>query len=642
MMTSDPGAAARSGAGRAGTVSCLAWIAGCLVLAVGELLRVSPPNGNPAGLWQRILVADPDALVYLLFLAAGPFVWWTARRGTAAGVPGGPSGANRGWRAWIGSVGRSQRGSIGRAIALSCLVAAASLANSAWVGRHFDHLPPAYHDEYSYLFQAKTFLAGRLSFPCHEAAPLFDQMHVLNEGRFASRYFPGAGAWLAPFVAMGDPWWGQWLAGALCAVLIFWCGRELAGDCAGLLAGLLTAFAPGMALFSNLLLAHHPTLVGLSLFLFGYFRMLRDPRPGWALVAGAGLGFAALCRPMTAFGVSLPLALHSLWWWLAPARRPSFLATTDQSPPSLRLRSFRSRTILALSLAAPLVVCGAIMFAYDAAITGSGWKTPYSVYTELYTPRHVYGFNNVERGERRLGPKVIEKYDAWAENLTPELAARNVWQRLLASGEWTLGLIPLAMALVAGVAFWSRLNSGTRLVLAAIASLHLVHIPYWFMGMQNYHYVFETGPLWLLWLSAVTATLFANWRTRQGEALAAWWLGLVAAAVALNYAVSGGLWSAPLDKGIAEVLFPRAKYARFALRIADEVLPLPALVLVEDDPADRHIDYVVNEPDLSAEVLFGRWLPERIPLAEVRRLFPGRTVFLYRARDESLQRLSGL
>src|SRR5207342_1934219 len=97
----------------------------------------------------------------------------------------------------------------------SLLVAGVSLGTSAWLGRHFEGLPPAYHDEYSYLFQARTFLAGRVSFPSHEAARLFDQMHVLNEGQFASRYFPGTGLWMAPFVALGNPWWGHWFAGAL-------------------------------------------------------------------------------------------------------------------------------------------------------------------------------------------------------------------------------------------------------------------------------------------------------------------------------------------------------------------------------------------------------------------------------------------
>ena len=65
---------------------------------------------------------------------------------------------------------------------------------------HFEHedyrfgdQPPAYHDEFSYAFQAKTYLAKRLSSESHPTvARLFDQMHVVNEGRFASRYFPAS------------------------------------------------------------------------------------------------------------------------------------------------------------------------------------------------------------------------------------------------------------------------------------------------------------------------------------------------------------------------------------------------------------------------------------------------------------------
>ncbi len=200
---------------------------------------------------------------------------------------------------------------------MSFVVATVSLGASLAVGAHFDDLPPAYHDEYSYLFQARTFLAGRVSYPSHVAARLFDQMHVLNEGQFASRYFPGAGLWMAPFVAAGHPYWGHWLAGALCAVLMFWIGRELAGDAGGLIAGLLTALSPGMALFSNLLLAHHPTLVGLGVFVLGFLRMVRSASWGWGFVSGTGLAFAMICRPMTAGGVALPFGIWFLMWCLA-------------------------------------------------------------------------------------------------------------------------------------------------------------------------------------------------------------------------------------------------------------------------------------------------------------------------------------
>lgn len=268
-----------------------------------------PERDGRQGPLERLLAADVDTFVWLGLLMVAPVAWWirresSERRGNrAAGISGR-------WRNWITAVATATKGSNLRAAGWSLIPTAASICTSVWVAGHFDHLPPAYHDEYSYLFQAETFLSGRVSFPSHEAARLFDQMHVLNEGRFASRYFPGTGLWMAPFVSLGNPWMGHWIAGALSAWLIFWCGRELAGDFAGLLAGLLTAVAPGMALFSNLLLAHHPTLVGLGLFLLGFLRCLGPRGIGWGFMAGAGLCFAALCRPMTAAGVAFPFGLY--------------------------------------------------------------------------------------------------------------------------------------------------------------------------------------------------------------------------------------------------------------------------------------------------------------------------------------------
>ncbi len=206
-------------------------------------------------------------------------------------------------------------------MAVACLLA--SIAASAWIAStevgakpamRFGDLPPAYHDEFSYTLQAKTFLAGRLSFPSDPHLPeLFDQMHVLNEGRFASRYFPGVGMWIAPFLAMGHPYWGQWLAGGLAAFFVFWAGRELAGNRVGLAAGLLTALSPGMVLFSNLLLSHEPTMAALALFLFAFVRFMRTGRASDAFWAGCGLSFAMLCRPMTAAGFGLPFGLWFAW-----------------------------------------------------------------------------------------------------------------------------------------------------------------------------------------------------------------------------------------------------------------------------------------------------------------------------------------
>ncbi len=602
----------------------LAWI---VFLAIELDAATTSPAGHGAPLaW--LLHADLDAIVYLVLLLAAPLVWWLgdaqfegrlARR--AAGTVSGGVKAPGGIAPF-------------RPILFSILVAATSLGSSIAVGSRFDKLPPAYHDEYSYLFQAETFLAGRVSFPSHAAARLFDQMHVVNEGRFASRYFPGTGLWMAPFVAIGHSYWGHWLAGALCAVLIFWIGRDLAGDVAGLIAGLLTALSPGMAVFSNLLLAHHPTLVGLGVFILGWLRMIRSheaPRllqssrgagVGWGFVAGAGLAFATLCRPMTAAGVALPFGVYTVWWACRGA-----------------LEQHRHRLLAVAALAVPLLAGAVGLFVYDRAITGNGWVTPYSLYTDIYTPWHVYGFNNVTRGEQHLGPRVIENYNRWAENLTPSLAATNAVTRLSASWKWSLGLIPLTLAFGTGLLLFGQLPRGVWLILAAIGSLHAVHVPYWFVGMEDHHYVFESGPLWALWTGVVTVETWRAWRSIGHGAMSWWWSAVLIAAVVMNFAVSGGTWSAPLEQGIGRVAFARKKHGQFADLVAREARPLPALVLVDPDPSDRHIDYVTNTPDLSGPVLIGRYLPDIVPLDEVKRLLPDRSLFLYRVRERDWQRL---
>jgi hypothetical protein len=406
-----------------------------------------------------------------------------------------------------------------RAWTMAVTCALTSIVASAWVASldvaieegkprmHFGDLPPDIHDEYSYLFQAKTFLAGRLSFPSSPRMPeLFDQMHVLNEGRFASRYFPGVGLWLAPFVALEHPYWAEWLAAALTV----------------------------------------PLAIGLGL-----------------------------------------------------------------------------------------------LFLYDYSITGNGFLSPYELYTNTYTPRHVYGFNNVVRGERNLGPKVLDNYDSWAENLTPRLAAENVGKRAAASTKWTLGPVPLAMAIIVFLlaALW-QVDWRWRVVAGSVLSLHAVHVPYWLSGIMDWHYVFETGPLLLLIFAVTSQQLVKFWKHSQQVFMPAWWAALVASAVVTNWLPFDPFWSSRVDFGVQELTYARVKYEKVQRLIDQSVTKRPALLLIEADPADRHIDYVVNAPDLTAPVLRGRYRPGKTDMAKVHAAFPDRTLYLYRVQSGQIIQLS--
>ena len=488
----------------------------------------------------------------------------------------------------------------------------------------FGELPPAYHDESSYLFQAKTYLAGRLSFPSHPtAARLFDQMHVVNEGRFASRYFPATGLFIAPWLWLEWPIVGHWLAGAATCLFVFGIGFELSNNGTGFVAGMLTALSPGIAIFGGLLLAHHPTLLSLGFFAWSFLRWQTRESLVDVTLAGIGLSCAMLCRPMTAAGFALPFGVVFLM--------------------QLFRQQQRSPVKLFLAMAVPLIVGFALLAVQNKAITGSVTNSPYELFNEIYTPSHIYGFNNVVRGKQRVGPRVLENYDRMAVNLNPALAAENSWKRLLASWQWTLGVVPLLVASVIFVLTGHTRDRRWWLVFASVVSLFAAHVPYWFTGIFDWHYVFESGPLWCLLLAAITNTLGQSWLAADRPRMPVWWGLLIGSVVLVNHIEAIPFWySSKLQAGVEQVAFSRLKYQALDELLKREVRQRPALVLVEADPSDRHIDYVVNEPSLSAEIIRGRYSVTDWPIERIVAEFPDRHIYLYHAKTGELKSVTRL
>jgi len=607
--------------------------------------------------WQSLITDEQALWLFDMNVDSTPFavlllvlpVCWFVRQPILSHVPRGlvrceqwlaesPHSGGHRWRAIVLAL------AVGLLAFWNCQRLAATPMGAQSV--EFGHLPPAFHDEFSYLFQAAVFRTGAWSVPSHpDAARLFDQMHVLNEGRFASRYFPGTGFWIVALSGLGaEPLTAYWIATALTAAMVFAIGRELSNNGVGVLAGVLVAFSPGMGLFGNLILGHQPTLVGLGLFLWAFLRLQRSSSStplGVVLLSGIGLSFAMLCRPMTAAGVGLPLGV-----WLA-------LRLGQQ----LRGKQFAEVGRLVLGFALPLAIGFGMLISQNLAITGRVLKTPYALYTELFTPRHMYGFHNVERAKPLLTDRVLAHYDQWAENLTFELAVKNVGMRWLASWVWTLGLVALTVSLSVFIAAhvgrcWRAHRTGMNdpqavrwlLILATILSLHAAHVPYWYDGILHWHYVFESGPLWCL-VAAEAAALLVSWfRRTQRHWMAVWWGLVLMVSVLVNQLAVPPFWSmSRVRAGLNELAFAKLKHADFRAAIAQAVSEHPALVLVKHDPSDRHIDYVLNSPMLDDPVLIGRWPAtgmsevETIKLAD--RTFPERAIYLLDISRHSISRL---
>lgn len=496
--------------------------------------------------------------------------------------------------------------------------------NQAWT-----ELPPAYHDEFSYLFMARTFASSRTWYASHPEVPeAFDQMHVLNDGKFASRYFPGTGLWITPFWAGGHPHWAHWVAGGLATVCLFGAGRELSGRGVGTLAGILFAVSPAVGLFSNLYLAHHPTLLGLSLFLWSMLCVMRSPSLLASAAAGVGLTAAMLCRPMTAAGFALPFGC---WWlaWLCGRVRPSGI------PIGRRLQ-------VTGAMAVCLLVGLAGLYFYNRTITGNGWESPYQRYTDRHTPRHVYGFNNVERGERNLGPEVIEAYDRWAENLTWSGAVRNVARRWWALWGWTLGTVPLLAVTCLTLANANKLALRWKLTALTIISLHAAHVPYWFTGIMDFHYVFESVLGWCLLAAAAGVAVERRAARRWQAAATAWLTAFLFAALIPSYFSLEPLWSGSrVQAAVNTAAFSKLKYERLR-RLVQPALTAAQrqgkqlLVCVQVDPEQVHLDYIDNAPTLDGPIVFARCPTDPERLQRLVESFPNRHVVVFDAKTETL------
>lgn len=488
----------------------------------------------------------------------------------------------------------------------------------------FFQLPPAYHDEYSYLIQARTFLAGRTAWPeMTVAGDVFHQIHVLNRPVTASRYFPWTGLWMAGFTAAGLPIVGHWLAGALACGVFHRSLRRLYRPGIADTGGLLIALSPGLAIFSNLLLAHHPTLLALSIFLLAFLQFMEQGHWSRAFLAGTALTLAMLGRPMTAAGFGFPFGTWFLW----------HIATGLH-------HEARRRTLLSmLAMGVPLLMGFCVLSWMNQRMTGHWNESAYQYYTDTWTPRHRYGFGNGTEVSPQAS--VLKKYDQWAENLTPGLAVRNVGNRLLASSVWSMGLVGLLFLIPSGLYFCvsrERGTTGLRLVAAAILSLHVAHIPYWYDGILHWHYVMETCPLLLILAAGGLQNTLDVLTTFIRRTVAMAWITLFLAVVLIpNWLDVEFLWgTSRITQAIQEQSFSRVRYELFRRLAESPAVQHPCLILVDERKSDPQLSYIVNPPDYWGNVLTCRYPEESAGLQKLREAFPDRTLYVFDPETFSL------
>jgi hypothetical protein len=250
---------------------------------------------------------------------------------------------------------------------LACAIPAASsialrLALLPWIPEPHPVVP----DEFSHIFLAKTFLAGRLANPAHPLWPFFESIHILSQPTYSSMYMAGEALFLAAGkILTGHLFGGVILSTALFCAALTWFLRACVPPGWALYGGLLAAVRIGAASYwDNSYWGGSVGALGGALALGAYLRLVKRWTAASAFWFSVGVVLLANTRPYEGAGLSAVLGI-------ALAR--NFLR-----------KSGRGRWAAFAVAMTVFAVAGWAMTRHFKAVTGSAFTLPYQVNQKVY------------------------------------------------------------------------------------------------------------------------------------------------------------------------------------------------------------------------------------------------------------------
>ena len=162
-------------------------------------------------------------------------------------------------------------------------------------------------DEWSYLIQAQIFSQGRLGVPSPMHREFFDFVHIVNNGRYYSKYPPGWPFLLAIGVFLGMPRIVNPLLGAGTLLLIHAMGKKLYTPQIALLGSLFALGSPYFLFNTASYFAHTASLFFVVLLLFLLMQGWKERSSLYFFLAGLSGSASFLVRPFDQCAVLIPV-----------------------------------------------------------------------------------------------------------------------------------------------------------------------------------------------------------------------------------------------------------------------------------------------------------------------------------------------
>ena len=312
-------------------------------------------------------------------------------------------------------------------VGVAVMAGAYFAASAAWQGRD---LGPHAHDEFAYLTQAHQLAAGRLwSHLPPDVADFFDSPYLIVRPVYAVQYWPGTALAYVPGTLLGwPPWWtAAALTGATVAAFFHLARLVTGGAVAGpAVAAVMLATGRPFHTLSVTVNAHVPVLLAGLTVGVAAVRWAAGGGRWWAVLGGAAAGWAAVCRPVDAICLTLPMAAAAL----LERRR-----TAGGGRPATVMPA----VVLALAAAAPFL---ALQLVFDRGVTGRWLDSPFAFYYRRDFPQVAYGFPAYDpmAEPASVVPQKRDLYDQFAR---PFVAVHQPGRW---SADWATNRLPAAFA----------------------------------------------------------------------------------------------------------------------------------------------------------------------------------------------------
>lgn len=165
-------------------------------------------------------------------------------------------------------------------------------------------------DEASYYFQTKILSRGKLYVQSPPIREAFTAPHIINNGKWYSKYTPGWPALLLPGYLTGHPFVISALLNIGSLLVIFSLSRFLFDEKTGWYSILILCLSPFFILNGSTLQAHTATGFFSILILYGFFRGLKENSTKYYAIMAASLVLLVQIRPVDAALVMLPILIY--------------------------------------------------------------------------------------------------------------------------------------------------------------------------------------------------------------------------------------------------------------------------------------------------------------------------------------------